>query len=70
VRDNGLGIDLNVSGKKLFTLYSRFHEGIDGKGLGLFMVRTQVQAMGGKVEVESEVGAGSVFNVSIKQGTI
>jgi signal transduction histidine kinase len=67
VRDNGLGIDLKVSGKKLFTLYSRFHDSVEGKGLGLFMVRTQLQAMGGKVEVESEVGTGTVFRVSIKQ---
>jgi signal transduction histidine kinase len=66
VRDNGLGIDLQISGKKLFTLYSRFHDCVDGKGLGLFMVKTQLQSQGGKVEVESEVGVGTVFKVYIK----
>jgi len=66
VRDNGLGIDLQISGKKLFTLYSRFHDRVDGKGLGLFMVKTQLQSQGGKVEVESEVGVGTVFKVYIK----
>jgi signal transduction histidine kinase len=66
VRDNGLGIDLQASGKKLFTLYSRFHDRVDGKGIGLFMVKTQLQAQGGKVEVESEVGKGTVFKVYIK----
>jgi len=66
IRDNGLGIDLNASGKKLFSLYSRFHDGIEGKGLGLFMVRTQLHAMGGKVEVESEPGSGTAFYVYFK----
>jgi len=66
IRDNGLGIDLHASGKKLFSLYSRFHDGIEGKGLGLFMVRTQLHAMGGKVEVESEPGRGTAFKVYFK----
>lgn len=70
IRDNGLGINLNTSGKKLFSLYSRFHDGIEGKGLGLFMVRTQLHAMGGKVDVESEPGVGTVFKVSIKLGKV
>lgn len=70
IRDNGLGIDLQASGKKLFTLYSRFHDRVEGKGFGLFMVKTQVHALGGKVEVESEVGAGTVFKVYIKPGKV
>jgi signal transduction histidine kinase len=70
IRDNGLGIDLNASGKKLFTLYSRFHDGVEGKGLGLFMVRTQLHAMGGKVDVESEPGIGTVFSIYIKPGKV
>jgi len=70
IRDNGLGIDLNASGKKLFTLYSRFHDRVEGKGLGLFMVKTQLHALGGKVEVESEVGTGTVFKVYFKPGKL
>jgi len=70
IRDNGLGIDLEASGKKLFTLYSRFHDSVEGKGLGLFMVKTQLQALGGKVEVESEVGEGTVFKVYIKPSKV
>jgi signal transduction histidine kinase len=61
---------LNASGKKLFTLYSRFHDGVEGKGLGLFMVRTQLHAMGGKVDVESEPGIGTVFSIYIKPGKV
>jgi len=70
IRDNGLGIDLESSGKKLFTLYSRFHDRIEGKGLGLFMVKTQLHALGGKVEVESEVGTGTVFKVYMRPGKV
>jgi signal transduction histidine kinase len=66
VRDRGLGIDLNASRKKLFTLYSRFHEHIEGKGLGLYMVKTQLDAMGGRIEAESEPGVGTTFTVYLK----
>jgi signal transduction histidine kinase len=68
IQDNGLGFDINTSREKLFTLYSRFHEGIEGKGLGLYMVKTQLDAMGGKIEVDSEVGVGTTFKVYIKTG--
>ncbi|MFY8035682.1 MAG: ATP-binding protein, partial [Cyclobacteriaceae bacterium] len=66
VKDNGMGIDLHRHRQKLFTLYSRFHDHVDGKGLGLFMVKTQVEALGGKIEVESEVDRGTTFHVYIK----
>jgi signal transduction histidine kinase len=66
VQDRGLGIDLNASRKKLFTLYSRFHDHIEGKGLGLYMVKTQVDAMGGRIEAESEPGVGTTFKVYLK----
>jgi signal transduction histidine kinase len=61
--DNGLGIDLNVHKNKLFKLYSRFHNHAEGKGLGLYLVKTQVASLGGKIEVESEVNKGTTFYV-------
>lgn len=67
VSDNGLGIDLAKSGDKMFNLYSRFHEGFDGKGIGLYMVKIQSEAMGGSVHVESKPGQGSAFTVSISR---
>lgn len=67
ISDNGLGIDLDQSGDKMFSLYSRFHEGFDGKGIGLYMVKIQSEAMGGSVEVTSKPGQGSVFNVRISR---
>lgn len=64
VKDNGLGIDLTkVDTYKIFGLYQRMHTHVDGKGLGLYLVKTQVEALGGKVEVESEENVGSTFKV-------
>ena len=61
--DNGMGIDLERFGKDLFGLYKRFHAHVDGKGLGLYIVKSQVEALGGKVEVVSELGKGTTFRV-------
>jgi signal transduction histidine kinase len=63
VQDNGLGIDLEKYGSKLFTLYKRFHKHVDGRGIGLYMVKTQVESLGGKIEVISREGEGTTFNV-------
>ncbi|WP_207434957.1 PAS domain S-box protein [Sabulibacter ruber] len=63
IQDNGLGIDLRKQGSKIFGLYRRFHPQIEGKGLGLYMIKTQAETMGGWVDVESEVEKGSTFKV-------
>ena len=61
-RDNGLGIDLKLSGDNIFGLYKRFHIGTaEGKGLGLFMVKTHVESLGGRITVSSEVNKGTEF---------
>lgn len=65
-KDNGLGIDLKKYGGKLFQMNKRFHSGTEGKGVGLFIIKSQVEAMGGKVTVESEPGKGTTFSVFIK----
>lgn len=62
-KDNGLGINMKENGSKIFGLYSRFHTHIEGKGLGLFMVKTQVEAIGGKISVKSEVNEGTEFTI-------
>jgi ligand-binding sensor domain-containing protein len=67
IQDNGLGIDMDVSKDKLFMLYSRFHLHVEGKGMGLYLVKTQVTAMGGKIEVESKLNEGTTFHLSFKQ---
>jgi signal transduction histidine kinase len=64
VKDNGIGMDLDQSGSKLFGLYQRFHDHVGGKGLGLYLVKTQVEALGGSISVESEVNEGCTFRIT------
>ena len=64
IQDNGLGIDVQKYQHKLFGLYQRFHIHREGRGLGLYLVKTQMEAMGGKVEVErNAAGEGTVFRL-------
>ncbi len=64
--DNGIGIDLVRNKEKVFGLYQRFHNHTDSKGLGLYLVKSQVEAMGGTIAIESEVGRGTTFKLSFK----
>ncbi len=67
--DNGLGIDLAKHGQKLFKIGKVFHNHADAKGFGLYMTKTQVEAMGGRIWVDSMPGEGSTFYVEFtKQG--
>jgi signal transduction histidine kinase len=66
VADNGLGIDLKRQGRKMFGMYKTFHDHPDARGIGLFITKSQVEALGGKIEVESEEGIGSTFKVYLK----
>jgi PAS domain S-box-containing protein len=63
VRDNGIGIDLEQFSNKLFTLYQRFHLEVEGKGLGLYLVKTQINALNGTIDVTSTPGEGTMFTV-------
>ncbi len=66
VKDNGMGIDLDKFGEKIFGLYSRFHGSkIEGKGIGLHLVKVQAESLGGSVEIESKVNQGSKFIVRL-----
>jgi len=65
--DNGLGIDLEKFKDKIFTPYKRFHEGVEGKGLGLHLVKLQVEALGGKLDIQSTVNVGTTFTIGIKK---
>lgn len=67
VKDNGLGIDLKKHKSNMFNLYKRFHLHMEGKGLGLFLVKTQIEALGGKIEVQSELNEGTTFSVYFKR---
>lgn len=63
ISDNGLGIDLKRNGEKIFGLYKTFHNNSDAKGIGLFITKNQIEAMGGRVEVESELDKGTTFKI-------
>lgn len=65
VEDNGSGIDLIRNGADLFKMYKKFHDSPDSKGLGLYITQIQVEALGGNIEVESKIGEGSKFTVTI-----
>jgi PAS domain S-box-containing protein len=62
-KDNGLGINMEKKGDQVFGLYKRFHENTEGKGMGLYMVKTQVEILGGKISLESEENIGSEFTI-------
>jgi PAS domain S-box-containing protein len=64
--DNGIGIDLNKNKEKVFGLYQRFHDYPDSKGLGLYLVKSQVESMGGTIEIESKVNTGTTFTLTFK----
>ena len=65
--DNGMGIDIERYKNKIFGLYKRFHDNAEGKGLGLFMVKTQVETLGGQIDIASKVGQGTTFTITFKQ---
>jgi PAS domain S-box-containing protein len=62
-KDNGMGIDMVKHRHDLFKMYKTFHGNKDAKGMGLFILKSQVEAMRGSVEVESEVGLGTTFKL-------
>ena len=65
-KDNGIGIDLERNRDKVFGLYQRFHNLPDSKGLGLYLVKSQVETMGGSISIESEVNKGTTFTITFK----
>lgn len=66
VADNGVGIDLNKHGDKMFGIYQTFNGNADARGFGLFISKNQIDAMGGKIEVESTLGEGATFKIYFK----
>ena len=64
--DNGIGMELTPEKeRKIFDMYGRLSGATIGKGFGLYLVKTQVEAMDGKIEVESTKGEGSTFIVTL-----
>jgi len=65
VADNGLGINMQKYGDKIFKLNQVFHKGYDSKGVGLFITKTQVESLGGSIRVNSVENEGSEFIVTL-----
>ncbi|WP_130735074.1 PAS domain-containing sensor histidine kinase [Flavobacterium sp. J27] len=70
VADNGLGIDLVMHKDQIFKIRKTFHKHPDAKGFGLFMTKTQVEAMNGKIWAESEPEKGTTFFIEFKNPEI
>jgi signal transduction histidine kinase len=63
--DNGVGIDLERHGDKVFGMYKTFHKNADAKGIGLFITRSQVESLGGTIKIESTVNVGTKFTLKL-----
>ena len=63
-KDNGIGIDLKRNSEHIFGLYQRFHDYPDSKGLGLYLVKSQIESLGGTIAIESEVNKGTEFTLT------
>ncbi|EJF10963.1 MULTISPECIES: ATP-binding protein [Pontibacter] len=62
IKDNGLGVNSRQQ-QQLFTMFKRFHDHVEGTGIGLYMVKRIVENAGGKIEVESEENVGTEFRL-------
>ena len=67
VEDNGLGINLYKYKDRIFKMYQKFHRNEDARGIGLFLTKSQIEAIGGKIAVNSKEGVGSTFTVYFKK---
>jgi signal transduction histidine kinase len=65
--DNGIGIDMQKYGEEIFSIYKRFHSHKDGRGMGLFLVKSQINILGGEIHIESEVDKGTTFHIDFQK---
>ncbi|MEJ1240935.1 ATP-binding protein [Chryseolinea sp. T2] len=63
VRDNGLGFNIKQHRDKVFKLYRRFHSHVGGRGMGLYLIKTQAEVLHGSVEASSEPDKGALFRI-------
>ncbi len=66
ISDNGMGIDLETFGRNIFGLYKTFHHNSDAEGIGLYLIKNQIESFGGEITVASEVGVGTTFTIYAK----
>ncbi|MBA4276040.1 PAS domain-containing sensor histidine kinase [Flavobacterium sp.] len=64
--DNGLGFDMDAVKGKIFGLHQKFHNHVDSKGIGLYLVHNHITSLGGEITVESKINEGSTFIITFK----
>lgn len=67
IHDNGIGIDLEKHRNKIFKLFSKINPIRDGKGIGLYIAKTQIERLGGKIEIESKLNVGTTFTITLTE---
>jgi two-component system sensor histidine kinase/response regulator len=65
VSDNGLGMNPAYQ-HKLFGMFKRLHDHVEGSGIGLYIVKRIIENNGGRIEVKSELDVGTTFNLYFK----
>lgn len=66
IKDNGMGFDEKLAKGKLFSFYQKLNSKIEGKGLGLQIIRNILDHYNGKIEFKSQPGIGSIFQITFK----
>lgn len=64
VSDNGLGFDTEKNRNKMFNIFTRFHDHVEGAGIGLYTIKNIIEKKGGRIEVQSEINKGTIFTVT------
>jgi len=67
IKDNGLGLDLNKYGEDVFGLYRTFHNNENSEGVGLYLIKNQIEALNGTIDIESTVDVGTSFILSFSK---
>ena len=67
VKDNGLGINLDRYGHQIFKLQKTFHKHPESRGIGLFMIKNQIEAMGGEISIKSKENIGTTFFINFNK---
>ncbi|MBQ0787326.1 MAG: PAS domain-containing protein [Oceanihabitans sp.] len=65
ISDNGRGVDLDKFGKDIFGLYKTFHHNDDAEGVGLYLIKNQIESFGGQISVKSKVNTGTTFTITV-----
>jgi PAS domain S-box-containing protein len=68
IKDNGIGIQAEYT-EKIFSLFYKATESHKGNGLGLYIVKSMVDRLGGKIDLESSPGVGTTFKITLPCNT-